>query len=172
MEGIKFETHYDRLMSRKRFNTECGTCDKADYEPVYDRAGVWHLEEKKTRIQTYMEIQSHADECDINLIMARYRNGETDVLSQVQGVYGDFTNVPTNYADILNDTLKMEQLFMSLAPEVREKFNNSVEQFGTALGTDEWQKSMKEYYDKAAAAAGSGAGIQEPSAVAPTGDKE
>ena len=95
-----------------------------------------------TKIQTYMEIQSYKDECDINLIMARYRNGETDVLSKVQGVYGDFTNVPHDFAEVLNNTIKMEQIFNSLAPEVREKFNNSFEQFGAALGTKEWQDAM------------------------------
>lgn len=138
-----FDSRYERQLNPVRMFSDHGTREKKDYMPVYDKAGVWHLEEKKGhKIQTYLEIQSYADECDINVLMARYRNGEVDVLSQIQGVYGDFSNVPTNYADILNDTIKMEQIFMSLAPEVREKFNNSVEQFGASLGTKEWQDLM------------------------------
>lgn len=138
-----FENRYQRQFNPVRKFCDAGTREKKDYMPVYDKAGVWHLEEKKGhKVQTYLEIQSYADECDINVLMARYRNGEVDVLSQIQGVYGDFSNVPTNYADILNDTIKMEQIFMSLAPEVREKFNNSVEQFGASLGTKEWQDLM------------------------------
>lgn len=140
---LSFDNHYSRQLKPIRRYMDAGTREKKDYMPVYDKAGVWHLEEKKGhKIQTYLEIQSYADECDINVIMARYRNGETDVLSQIQGVYGDFSNVPTNYAEILNDTIKMEQIFMSLAPEVRERFNNSVEQFGASLGTKEWQDVM------------------------------
>lgn len=140
---LSFDNHYSRQLKPIRRYMDVGTREKKDYLPVYDKAGVWHLEEKKGhKIQTYLEIQSYADECDINVIMARYRNGETDVLSQIQGVYGDFSNVPTNYAEILNDTIKMEQIFMSLAPEVRERFNNSVEQFGASLGTKEWQDVM------------------------------
>lgn len=139
---LKFETWRMRQQKPIRRYCDSGTREKMSYQPIYDRAGVWHLEEMDTKIQTYMEIQSYADECDINLIMARYRNGETDVLSKVQGVYGDFTNVPNDFAQVLNDTIKMEQVFMSLAPEVREKFNNSFEQFGAALGTKEWQDIM------------------------------
>lgn len=139
---LKFENWRMRQLKPIRRFCDNGTREKKSYQPIYDRAGVWHLEEMDTKIQTYMEIQSYKDECDINLIMARYRNGETDVLSKVQGVYGDFNNVPNDFAQVLNDTIKMEQVFMSLAPEVREKFNNSFEQFGAALGTKEWQDIM------------------------------
>ena len=139
---LKFENWRTRQMKSIRRFCDRGTREKKSYQPIYDRAGVWHLEEMDTKIQTYMEIQSYADECDINLIMARYRNGETDVLSKVQGVYGDFSNVPNDFAEVLNNTIKMEQVFMSLAPEVREKFNNSFEQFGASLGTKEWQDKM------------------------------
>lgn len=160
-QALIFENHFSRQMKPIRCYCDHGTREKKDYMPVYDKAGVWHLEEKKGhKVQTYLEIQSYADECDINVIMARYRNGETDVLSQIQGVYGDFSNVPTNYAEILNDTIKMEQIFLSLAPEVREKFNNSVEQFGASLGTKEWQDVMFPTQAAAAAEAVPAAGDQ------------
>lgn len=139
---LKFENWRMRQQKPIRRYCDNGTREKISYQPIYDRAGVWHLEKMDTKIQTYMEIQSYKDECDINLIMARYRNGETDVLSKVQGVYGDFRNVPNDFAQVLNDTIKMQQVFMSLAPEVREKFNNSFEQFGASLGTKEWRDIM------------------------------
>lgn len=124
---------------RKPIYTKHGDRIRIEYQPVYDTNGVWHLEESgKTNL--YLDIQSHAESCDINIIMARYRNGETDVLSRMQGVYGDVSNVPTNYAEILNQQLKAEQLFMSLAPDVREKYNNSVEQFMASFATKEgWE---------------------------------
>lgn len=120
---------------RLKFKHTCsGSPVKKEYQPVYDKRGVWHLEESGKK-NIYLEIQSYADSTDINVIMARYRNGEVDVLQQVQGTYGDFSNIPTNYAEIMNQKIRAENLFMSLAPEVREKYGNSVEVFMSEIGT-------------------------------------
>ena len=141
MSSLKLQPELAIRLCGQHVRRHCnaGSREKITYEPVYDKRGVWHLEESgKTNL--YHEIQSHADSCDINIIMARYRNGETDVLSRIQGVYGDVTNVPTDYAEILNQQLKAEALFKSLAPEIREKYNNSVEQFMSSFSTrDGWE---------------------------------
>lgn len=135
-EALRVDSYLSRLLSgQRRVYCPHGTREKADYFPVYDRAGVWHLEKKDTPVQTYLEIQSYADECDINVLMARYRAGDTDVLSRVQGVYGDFSLIPTNYAEIMNEKLRAEQLFYSLSADVRSRYNNSVEQFMSEIGT-------------------------------------
>lgn len=140
--------------ARKPRAIEHGSKIKIEYQPVYDVNGVWHLE-PSGKNNTYMEIQSHADSCDINLIMARYRNGETDILSRIQGVYGDVTNVPTNYSEIMNQQLKAEQLFMSLAPDVREKYNNSVEQFMASFSTKEGWEAIGFKFDSSPSSDGS-----------------
>ena len=121
---------------RHRLFCDRGSRVVTTFSPVYDQRGIWHLEEtgKENR---YLDIQSHADSCDINVIMARYRNGETDVLSRVQGFFGDVTNLPTNYIEVMNAKLKAEQLFNGLTPEIKEKYGNSVDQFMAALGTKE-----------------------------------
>lgn len=127
----------------ERFSTDRHRlfCDRGSrvvttFSPVFDQRGIWHLEEtgKENR---YLDIQSHADSCDINVIMARYRNGETDVLSRVQGFFGDVTELPTNYIDVMNAKIKAEKLFNGLSPEVKEKYGNSVDMFMAALGTKE-----------------------------------
>lgn len=135
-ESLKFTTHLHRMMNHVSFRTELGSREAVTYEPVYDRKGVWHLE-KSGKTNKYLEIQAYADSCDINVIMARYRNGETDVLQQIQGTYGDFSEIPTNYADLMNAKLQAEKLFMSLSAETREKYNNSVEQFMSEIGSKE-----------------------------------
>lgn len=135
-----FCTTYDRVFNHERVRCSSGDRYKTEYQPVYDSRGVWHLEESG-KTDLYLDIQSHASSCDLNVIMARYRNGETDVLQQVQGTYGDFTGIPKNYAELMNAKLEAERLFMSLAPEIREQYNNSVEQFMSEIGT-------KEGYDK------------------------
>lgn len=145
-----FRTHYDAQYDHKRIHSDIGSRKKTEYQPVYDKAGVWHLE-KSGETDIYLEIQSYAMSCDINVIMARYRNGETDVLSAVQGVYGDFSNVPTNYSDIMNAKLEAERLFMSLAASVREKYNNSVEQFMAEIGTKAGLEKLGVSFDAPAA---------------------
>lgn len=136
---IKFRTHLQASSNHVRKFVEHGTREKKEYTPVYDKRGVWHLEESGLT-NTYLDIQASADSCDLNVIMARYRNGELDVLSQVQGTYGDFENFPKNYAEIMNMKIQAEELFYSLAADVREKYNNSPEQFMAQLGTkDGWR---------------------------------
>lgn len=134
MAKVDVRTYYGVLSSHKRYRINAGSRRKQEYQPVYDMAGVWHLEPTK-ETDTYLEIQSYADSCDINVLMARYRNGETDVLRQVQGVYGDFANIPTNYAELLNAKLQAEALFAGLSADVRAQYNNSVEQFMAEIGT-------------------------------------
>lgn len=81
----------------------------------------------------YDQIQSHAESCDIHTIMKRFEAGDLEVLSQRQGVFGDFSEFPTNYAEILNSVIAGENYFNSLPVEVRSKFNHSFR---------EWMASM------------------------------
>lgn len=152
MQSLKFDNWLQRRFAhqQRRF---CRAGDRVhiDYQPVYDAKGIWHLEESG-KTNTYLEIQSHADSCDINIIMARYRNGETDVLSQIQGIYGDVTNIPTNYAEIMNAQLRAKDLFMSLAPEIREKYGNSVEQFMSSFSSKEGWEAIGFKFDDSAPA--------------------
>lgn len=145
---FSFRSDLSRRLSGEhtRYRTAIGDREKTEYQPVYDRQGVWHLEESgKTNV--YLEIQSYADSCDINVLMARYRNGETDVLSRVQGVYGDVSAIPTNYAEIMNAKIRAESLFMGLAPGIREKYNNDVTQFMAELGTKEGLEKLGYRFD-------------------------
>jgi len=139
-----------RYGDRKRVFSDPGSPIKDEYEPVFDKRGVWHLEKSGER-NIFDEIQTHADSCDINIIMARYRNGETDVLTRVQGVYADVTQIPTDYAGVMNMKLQAEKLFYGLSAEVREKYGNSVEQFMSALGTKEGLEDIGFKFEAAAA---------------------
>lgn len=136
-----FKTSYDAQFQHERVHCEPGSRMKVDYQPVFDAKGMWHLE-KTGEHDIYLDIQSFADSCDINILMARYRNGETDVLQQVQGTYGDFSGIPKNYADLMNAKITAERLFMSLRADVREKYGNSVEQFMAEIGTKEGYEKL------------------------------
>lgn len=77
----------------------------------------------------YSFIQSHADSVDIHVLLARYKNGEVDALSRVQGAYGDFTDMPTTYAELLNRVNEGKAFFESLPVDIRAKFDHNFAQF-------------------------------------------
>lgn len=68
--------------------------------------------------------QSMRDECDVNMIIKKYR--QTGVMTHVQkGVpqYGDFSDVG-DYAGCLAIVRRGEEIFAALPSAIREKFRN------------------------------------------------
>lgn len=74
--------------------------------------------------QTTMTKQSFQDECDINTIMSKYqRTGLIEHVSNIQGAYGDFTNVQ-EYQLSLNQVIAAQEAFDQLPATMRERFAN------------------------------------------------
>lgn len=86
----------------------------------------------------YPEIQSHAKSVDINEIILRYQRGDIDILAQRTGLYGDFTNLPTSYAELYQNVLDAQAYFDSLPLDIRQKFDHSFSKFFTSIGTPEF----------------------------------
>lgn len=122
---MQFKTQYD---ARDRIFSDPGSPEHITYAGYYDEKGRVVLEESG-RENIYDFIQSHAESCDIHVLMKRYQNGDIDALSQKQGFYGDFLDFPKTYAEALNHMNEMERQFMSLPVETREKFGNSFTEF-------------------------------------------
>lgn len=122
---MQFKTQYD---ARDRIFSEPGSPDHITYAGHYDEKGRVVLEESG-RENIYDFIQSHAESCDIHVLMKRYQNGDVDALSQKQGFYGDFLDFPKTYAEALNHMNEMERQFMALSVDTREKFGNSFTEF-------------------------------------------
>lgn len=92
----------------------------------------------------YPEIQSHAKSVDINEIVLRYQRGDIDVLAQRAGMYGDFTNMPTSYAELYQNVLDAQAYFDSLPLEVRQKFDHSFSKFFISIGTPEFEAAFSQ----------------------------
>lgn len=122
---MQFKTQYD---ARDRFFSDPGSPEHITYAGHYDEKGRVVLEESG-RENIYDFIQSHAESCDIHVLMKRYQNGDVAALSQKQGFYGDFLDFPKTYAEALNHMNEMERQFMALPVETREKFGNSFTEF-------------------------------------------
>lgn len=129
MEQKRWRTQFE---NNGRIHSEHGSREHVLFGAVYDESGRIRLEEKGTE-SLYDFIQSHADSVDIHVILKRFANGETDVLSKVQGFYGDFSQLPTNYAQMLNTVQAGEEMFNSMPVEVRAKFGHSFNEFMTCL---------------------------------------
>lgn len=126
---------------RERVHCCAGDPEKIIYSPFYDDQGRLELESTGV-INLYDEIQSHADSVDIHVLLARYANGDPDALNKVQGVFGDFTEMPHTYAELLNNVIHGENAFMALPVEIRAKFNHSFTEFMAGVGTPEWNEKL------------------------------
>lgn len=125
----------------ERFTIDPGDPVKVLYSPVFDRKGVMTLEESG-REDLYGFIQSHRDSVDIHKILERFASGDVTALQRVQGVFGDFSEMPTNYADLLNTVIDGERSFNALPLEVKEKFGMSFHRWLVQAGSPEWCAAM------------------------------
>lgn len=120
-----------------RVHSCAGSRIRPIYAPVFDKHGVMDLEQTGQE-DIYEYIQSHKDSVDIHMILKRFEQGDVSVLSRVQGTYGDFTQMPTTYAEALNAMISAENYFNSLPVETRAKFGHSFQQFLAQMDKPEW----------------------------------
>lgn len=133
-----FKTQYD---ARDRVLSNSGSPVKKTYGGSYNERGQLILTEKGQE-DLYGYIQSFAESVDINVILARFCNGESDALSKVQGFYGDITGMPTTYADALNRIDECREMFQKLPVETRAKFNHSFTEFLAGSQADDFLEKL------------------------------
>lgn len=75
--------------------------------------------------------QEFAEECDINSIMKRYEGHDIGSIMRrdVEPQYADFTVLPTNLLEYMEQMHEAEQAFMTLPASVRRTFDNSAVEF-------------------------------------------
>lgn len=125
----------------ERIPTESGKPEKPSFKMKVDVNGRRYLEEVGV-INVYEEIQSHRESVDISYIMTRFANGDTSALSKTQGVYGDFTNIPTSLNELQQRVMDAERLFYQQPLEIREKFEHNPSMFFAMIGTESFNKIM------------------------------
>lgn len=133
-----FETWH---REQQHFCSQAGSGEKILYSPEFDRFGVMTLKESGKE-DLYAFIQSHKDSVDLHKIMDRFNAGDTAVLQKVQGMFGDFSQMPQTYAGLLNHMIEAEQTFMSLPLETREKFGQSFHAWLAQAGSESWLEAM------------------------------
>ena len=110
------------------------------YVERYDETGHPYLV-KDGETDTYAIIQSHKEECDINLMLQRYAAGDDSMMRQ-DGRYIDTSNLPTTIHEYFNLMTAQREKFNALPVAIKEKFGNSFEVWASTSGTGEWLEKM------------------------------
>lgn len=89
--------------------------------------------------------QEFADECDINVLLARYeKTGVLNHYSQVEPVYMDLSSVP-DLQESLVVMREAERAFMTLPAQVRREFDNDAVKFVEYAQNPENIDKMREW---------------------------
>lgn len=127
---MKYKTQYDE--KKVRYYTNTGEKEHIVYSSKFDENGnIVLFEAGRQNIPEF--INSHAESVDINVILQRFTEGDTSALSRRQLMFGDFTQTPKTLADALNLVIAGENMFNSLDPEDKKKFNNNFVQWLATL---------------------------------------
>lgn len=81
-------------------------------------------------------IQSNKDTGNVALLVAKYNAGDEEALNKVRGVYGDFRNMPTTYAEMVSRLNECRTLFEALPVDIKEQFDNNPDVFWSEYGTE------------------------------------
>ena len=130
-----------RTTNRPRFYSNTGSRERNDYQIQIDKKGHKVLKQIGSH-DIYQEIQSYAEECKIENILARAAAGDVAALNQRTGFYADITDSPKSLAEAQNEILKLSAYFDSLPAEIRAKFDNSKERFVHLYGSNEFLDLM------------------------------
>lgn len=128
-----FKSMYDRPDT---ISSETGTPFDKTYTMILDKAGHKHLR-CTGETNRYEKIQSHLDECLIENVIAK-ATMDPSVLNKRQGLYFDSTSMPKTLAEAQNAILALNQEFEKLPAEMKQKFNNSPEQYVAEYGSKVW----------------------------------
>ncbi len=81
-------------------------------------------------------IQSNKDTGNVALLVAKYNAGDEEALNRVRGVYGDFRNMPTTYAEMVSRLNECRIVFEALPVDIKEQFDNNPDVFWSEYGSE------------------------------------
>ena len=119
-----------------------GSSLKTDYKLRLDKFGKRYLEPVGVT-NTFDYIQSHHDSTEVHKLIEKYSMlGDPSILNRKQGSYGDFTNLPTNLADVYRTATQATDFFQSLPLEIKREFNHSPSEFFASIGSDKYNAAI------------------------------
>ena len=137
MQKTTFKTPYGE---HPRVHAPSGSMMQDVYTYQIDKYGRKELQ-KTGETNLYETIQASLEETKIENILSRAMAGDVSAM-RANGTYIDTTMIPNNIIEIKKAINNMENLWYGLDQETRNKYNNSMEEFVGASGTDKWLKDM------------------------------
>lgn len=81
-------------------------------------------------------IQSNKDTGNVALLVAKYNAGDEEALNKVRGVFGDFRNMPSTYAEMVSRLNECRSVFEALPVDIKEQFDNNPDVFWSEYGSE------------------------------------
>lgn len=134
------DTPYGRAL--ERHHAAVGGALRQTYVAVYDDNHNRQFTKDK-KIDQYARIQSFKDQCLIENIIKRCAGGDYSGLGRMQGMYGDFSCIPTDPRTAHDVIIKAREVFDNLGEE--ERTSAFANDFETFLGTFGDNKALAEY---------------------------
>lgn len=132
---------FSRVPDPASFKSCVGDLFQPVYSPSFAPDGSISLKETD-RVDIKKEINSYVPYTDMHYIISRLLAGDDSVLSSKQPMYGDFTQFPRSYAEMLELVQRGEDAFNSLPLDVRMKFDNDRYKWFASIGSDTWFEAM------------------------------
>lgn len=134
---LPFRTAYS---GQVRHHAEPGRIMQNEYGYVIDKYG------RKVLVKTgetnqYEAIQEALEETKIENILQRASIGDLSVF-RPDGIYEDLTQLPTNLIEARRAMQNLENLWAEVPQEIKNKYNNNLEEFIGASGSDGWLRDM------------------------------
>lgn len=103
--------------------TVCGDSEHTVFSPHLLPNGSFELL-PLAKVNIKDEINSHADECDLSLILNKIENGDFSALCRAPAVFGDGSEIPGNLREFLDVGIAASRAFDLLPHELRTKFTS------------------------------------------------
>lgn len=103
--------------------TACGDIEHTVFSPHLLPNGSFELL-PLAKVNIKDEINSHADECDLSLILNKLENGDFSALCRAPAVFGDGSEIPGNLREFLDVGIEASRVFDLLPHELRSNFNS------------------------------------------------
>lgn len=134
---LPFRTPYGE---HERVHCPSGTGIETEWGYVIDNYGRKILEATGER-NIYAEIQMHLEETKIENILNRAMAGDTSGLA-ANGTYMDTTILPNNLIEARRQMQQLENTWAVIPQDIKNKYNNNLEEFIGAAGSDQWMVDM------------------------------
>lgn len=122
---MKFRTRYSEM---KTVFSNPGKRMKVVYELKVNEKGKRGIEKVgETDIQ--QEIDAEFPSVDLNMVLKRLENGDTDALEQVKGFYADVAALPVDMRSIMEMNEQASKIFNEMPDNYKKLYQNDYLQF-------------------------------------------